>query len=271
MPIRTKGSRPPLFVIHGEPLKIAFRIRADRPVYGISLLYHPDLGRIRHTLPATIGQYAELYLEEVRRVQPQGPYYLCGYSAGGTIAFEMARMLVLAGETIGDLTLVEATVTEFEFNFTVGDKLTGALNYLSQSTNKLDAVAVMLRKLAWAQKQRLIKLTNELTTRLYLTFNLRLPEGQRWTLFIKYLNPVIHKYVYPPLDCRATLVYGVMDEAVFKMWTDFWSKKFLQPPDIVSIETAFQHLELMEDPSLGRIISLLDRAVANSRDSCPGV
>jgi thioesterase domain-containing protein len=271
MPIRTKGSKPPLFVIHGEPLKIAIRIRADRPVYGISLLYHPDLGRIRHTLPSTIEQYAELYLEDVRRVQPKGPYYLCGYSAGGTIAFEMASMLMLAGEVIGDLTLVEPTVTELEFNFTVGDKLAGALDYLLQSTSKLDAASVMLRKLAWAQKQRLIKIINKLTTKVYVAFNWRLPEEQRWTLFIKYLNPVIHSYVYPAIDCRATLVYGVMDETIYKMWAEFWAKKFVQLPEIISIETAFLHLDLMEDPSLGRVISLLDRAVSSSQDSYIGV
>ena len=39
------------------------------------------------------------YLRELRRIQPEGPYRLGGWSLGGLIAFEMARQLTLDGET----------------------------------------------------------------------------------------------------------------------------------------------------------------------------
>jgi thioesterase domain-containing protein len=32
-------------------------------------------------------------IHEIRTVQPQGPYYLCAFSAGGLIILEMARQL----------------------------------------------------------------------------------------------------------------------------------------------------------------------------------
>lgn len=266
MPIRTKGTKPPLFVVHGEPLKIAFRIRADRPVYGVSLLYHPELERMGESMPLTVGEYAQLYLDEIRAVQPKGPYYLCGYSAGGTIAFEMARLIIAQGDTIGNLLLVEPTVTELDFSYSAADKLSGALNYLAQSRNKAGTVA-FLRKLAWAQKQRLVKLYNKSLTRVFLLLKIPLPENQRWTYFIKYLRPVVHSYVYPVIDCRATLVYSLMYESTRGVWSDFWAQKLLQNVDIVMVDSAVTHLQLMEDPALSRTTELIDRVVEADSDS----
>jgi thioesterase domain-containing protein len=37
---------------------------------------------------------------ELRELQPAGPYQLLGYSGGGSIAFEIARQLELAGERV---------------------------------------------------------------------------------------------------------------------------------------------------------------------------
>ena len=41
------------------------------------------------------------YLREIKARQPDGPYYLCGYSFGGLVAFEMARRLRESGSEIG--------------------------------------------------------------------------------------------------------------------------------------------------------------------------
>ena len=46
------------------------------------------------------------YLAEVRRVQPEGPYLLGGFSGGGLTAYEMARQLLAAGEEVALLALL---------------------------------------------------------------------------------------------------------------------------------------------------------------------
>src|SRR5262249_45923686 len=48
------------------------------------------------------------YLEEIRTVQPQGSYFLGGYSFGGTIAFEMAQQLKRQGEEVALLWLLDS-------------------------------------------------------------------------------------------------------------------------------------------------------------------
>jgi len=52
------------------------------------------------------------YLADVRRVQPQGPYLLGGFSGGGLVAFEMARQLELAGEHTAALVLLDTPIRE---------------------------------------------------------------------------------------------------------------------------------------------------------------
>ena len=50
----------------------------DQPVYGICNAYDPNFKP-----PTRIEQLAELYVRELRLVQPKGPYHICGFSVGG--------------------------------------------------------------------------------------------------------------------------------------------------------------------------------------------
>ena len=104
MPIRTKGDGAPIFFVHGEPLRMAQRMQPDRPIYGLSHVYHSDF--VSET-PESIEILAATYLKEIRQVQPEGPYHFCGFSAGGMIAFEMAKQLIAAGQEVKQLTLIE--------------------------------------------------------------------------------------------------------------------------------------------------------------------
>ncbi|MFE4518394.1 amino acid adenylation domain-containing protein [Kitasatospora sp. NPDC056783] len=55
---------------------------------------------------ATIRETAAADLAELRRVQPEGPYTLWGYSFGARVAFEAAWQLERAGERVADLLLI---------------------------------------------------------------------------------------------------------------------------------------------------------------------
>ena len=51
---------------------------------------------------------ASEYVSEIRRFQPQGPYFLAGHSLGGLFAHEVARQLAMAGGDVGRLFLIDA-------------------------------------------------------------------------------------------------------------------------------------------------------------------
>jgi thioesterase domain-containing protein len=53
---------------------------------------------------------AASYIEEMRRVQPEGPYALGGLSSGGVVAFEMAQQLHAMGERVGLVALLDSAV-----------------------------------------------------------------------------------------------------------------------------------------------------------------
>jgi len=107
--INRSGDRPPLFLVHaaeGNVLlyrSLAAHLGADQPVFGLQSAgldgRSPVDGRFEHV--------ARRYIDEIRQVQPHGPYMLGGYCLGGTLALEMARQLIESGETVGLIALIE--------------------------------------------------------------------------------------------------------------------------------------------------------------------
>jgi thioesterase domain-containing protein len=54
---------------------------------------------------------AEDYIADIRSVQPEGPYYIGGFSAGGVVAYEMARQLCARGQRVAVLALLDTPVS----------------------------------------------------------------------------------------------------------------------------------------------------------------
>ncbi|WP_181695944.1 non-ribosomal peptide synthetase, partial [Nocardia sp. GTS18] len=115
LPIRTTGTQPPLFCIHpASGLAWCYRplgeyLTEDRPVYGIQA---PQLSGEPGS--ATIEDTARRYLDEIRAIQPHGPYHLLGWSLGGQIAHAIAAEIRTAGEQVALLALLDAEADGFE-------------------------------------------------------------------------------------------------------------------------------------------------------------
>jgi thioesterase domain-containing protein len=73
-------------------------------VYGLQ----PPGADDRSEILYSVEELAARYLREVREVQPHGPYFLGGYSGGGVAAFEMARQLTVAGESVAFLAFLDS-------------------------------------------------------------------------------------------------------------------------------------------------------------------
>jgi amino acid adenylation domain-containing protein len=112
VPIQPGGSRPPFFCVHGGGAHVVFyyplakRLGPDQPVYGLQpralSIHDPDDPHVR-----SVEAMAAHYLEELREIQPAGPYLIGGASYGGTIALEMAQQLRAAGERIALLCMFD--------------------------------------------------------------------------------------------------------------------------------------------------------------------
>ncbi len=65
-----------------------------------------------------IPRQARAYLEDLRKIQPQGPYYFCGFSYGGLLAYEISRLLLEANETVELTAMIDtAHPSEIDMHF----------------------------------------------------------------------------------------------------------------------------------------------------------
>jgi amino acid adenylation domain-containing protein len=108
--IQPTGSKPPLFCIHplgGETLcyrNLARHLGSEQPVYGLQPI-GLDGKQPHHT---RIEDMASHYIQEIQTIQPNGPYFLLGWSFGGFIVYEMAQQLYSQGEKVALLGMIES-------------------------------------------------------------------------------------------------------------------------------------------------------------------
>ncbi len=57
---------------------------------------------------SSLAEIAGIHVEQLRTIEPDGPYRLAGWSFGGVLAYEMAQQLVAAGSTVDFLGLFDA-------------------------------------------------------------------------------------------------------------------------------------------------------------------
>jgi amino acid adenylation domain-containing protein len=111
VPLQTFGDRPPLFMVHpagGHVIcyrGLAVSLAPDQPVYGLQPRGLEDGMEPIDSLP----EMAAYYVEAIRRFRPRGPYRLGGWSFGGVVAWEMARQLRAADETVDLLALLDTS------------------------------------------------------------------------------------------------------------------------------------------------------------------
>ncbi|WP_143642121.1 non-ribosomal peptide synthetase, partial [Streptomyces viridochromogenes] len=109
MPLRADGSRPPLFCVHpASGLSWAYvgmlqHLGPDQPVYGLQARGIAEEQR----LPGSLEEMASDYAEQIRKVQPSGPYHLLGWSFGALAAYAVATALQEQGETVAYLGLLD--------------------------------------------------------------------------------------------------------------------------------------------------------------------
>jgi amino acid adenylation domain-containing protein len=105
---QAKGSRPPLFFMHGDWTgggfycgRLSQQLGEDQPFYVV-----PPLRLDRKT---TIEDMAAAHIATIQEHTPHGPYLLGGYCVGAVVTMEIARQLTEKGEQVLPLFLIDPT------------------------------------------------------------------------------------------------------------------------------------------------------------------
>ncbi|WP_291967827.1 non-ribosomal peptide synthetase [Maribacter sp.] len=232
VPIQPKGSKKPLFIVHGSGLNIlSFKtlkdhMDPDQPIYGFQAKGLDG----KEELLQSVQEIAAHYNESIMAVQPKGPYVLAGYSSGGIIAYEMAKQLMAKGEEISSLALLDTyAYAHYGKSTTLGKKLAYG-NYLANKTLHV------LRQLSSREgfKYR-IGVTKTNLKKLYLKLKKGKTESSKtdydWEYESRIVehNKVVDKYHLKPLSIKVDLfrIEDVIDythDSVHLGWKSFAEK-----------------------------------------------
>jgi FkbH-like protein len=109
-----RGGPQNLFLVHdglGETLlylNLARRLPETMTVYGIEPKRLPGIP-LAH---ASIEETAAFYVDQIRKIQPRGPFLLGGMCAGGVIAYQMAACLMSAGEPVRMVAILDGATPQ---------------------------------------------------------------------------------------------------------------------------------------------------------------
>lgn len=113
-------------------------------------------------LVETIPEMAAIYIEEIKKVQPQGPYILTGGSMGGMVALEVAVQLKSRGDEIKALVMF--------------DTLGPDLDFKNSGTIKINLLIRIKNSLSF----KFFKFLNFIRTQFYIIRNVSIPYSLRF-------------------------------------------------------------------------------------------
>jgi thioesterase domain-containing protein len=138
--LKKSGSRPPFFIVHAIGGNIvgyddlAQGLPANQPVYGLQAR-----GLDGESPAATsVEEMAAHYIRGLQTVQPVGPYFLGGWSAGGRVAFEMACQLSESDNEVPLLAIFDTTMAPIS---------------MAKRTNYITLLKNIRRSVSWNWRQ----------------------------------------------------------------------------------------------------------------------
>lgn len=269
IPIKPKGSKTPLFMVHGAGLNVLNfanvinHFDEDQPVYGFQ-----GIGPNGYdNWFKSIEEMAACYIESILKINPKGPYAIAGFSFGGIVAFEMARQLKEQGKTVSIIALLDTYIdSSYYYPSFLQKKL---IRYYDRTYRRLDFLKEMLT--SWKSLKFRTNAKKEYVLKKYFGLNDKMTEQDALALeeFKKassMVDKIVDRYHLTPQDLKVDL-FRAKDDENYKLDPIHlgWKKAALKGVNIHNITG--NHLGIVEPPNdkiLARMLQeILDKKHAN--------
>ena len=256
VPMRKTGHGVPLFCVHPPAgtvtcyAALATSLGNVRPVYGLQA---PGLEEGQQPLQS-IEDYATLYLKTLQDQGFEGPYHILGWSAGGLIAYEMARQLAEQERQAGLLSLVDTGVISL-----MQDNKDASEDHLLYQLWARD-LGISLETLQ--QYERPLELILEKA----IAFGLvppdySLDQAQRRVDVSKAHTIASRAYVPKPFSGSITLYRAAQDEGLLELGDQLGWASYVHG-EIQRIEIAARHHNILTSPCVGQLAAAIQRNLA---------
>ena len=272
--LQPNGSRPPFFSIHGRGGNVlnyaAFieHLGFDQPLYGLQCRGLDGLSEPFQS----VREMAAAYVEEVRTVQPIGPYFLGGGSMGGTVALEMAQQLQAKGERVALVAMFD-TYGPHYFDFYASQEVHGrsgsrTLNAVRHHARNLHALSARAGYdyIHSRASARFNDKYRHWMCSVYRAAGLPLPHNLRYFALERLNVDMLLKYVPETYTGRIVLFRAlVQPDGVYQEPMLGWSSIARGPFEVVNIPGT--HNNLIEQPILGQRLRIALRQAQQAAES----
>jgi len=247
--LRKGDGHPPLFCVpfkDGTPytyIHLVNNLTGNFPVYSFSMI-DAGFNPIRYR---SVKELAATFCREIINLKTGGPVHLCGFSFGGTIAWEMARQLKAAGIEVGRVHLLDAPETQHFIR--------------AQETSLLQKIWLPFRLSFYMKDPRI--LLREIRTAFRIG-NWQQPVEKHLvensSFFQNAAPDVVSLYREYKPDPDPSLKITLYRTGAFEYWKRtryFGWEKYCS--DIECVDFSGAHHDFLNPPQVGRLAQLLDK------------
>jgi amino acid adenylation domain-containing protein len=233
-----EGTKPLFWGFHGGHVvsMILEHLGANQPVY---LLNHQSIDGNRAKY-LTVPEMASFYLQNILEIDPDGPYYLSGYSMGGMVMYEVARQLCELGKTVAMLFMVDPS--SIGHVYFPRQKLT--LRRIYNELKNIGCISYFRNSL------------RDIRIQIYFSLGILLPARYHWTYMWNIYRHAIQCY-QPGLPLKgiekAVMIHGNNRE--IENWINLFNGK------IESHAIDCNHNQMIENPYIEIWLKILDQAI----------
>lgn len=201
------------------------------------------------------------YIEEMRSLQPEGPYFLVGHSFGGVIAYEIAQQLTEQGQQVGLLALSDTYLEKNKIAFPIHQRVYNILNFLLLDIwVKNKSIIKRLYKTSKLRPTKILKkIKSQVSTKLHSSNHFSFSDGYFAHIDNGYGTHILEYYTPKSYPGKVTFYKA-------NSFIEFSSSLILNPSDERWVKFKNGELEIDKVPNIYYTYEAPERAWLNLRD-----